>query len=360
MVRNRSPAFVETGIVLTAWSRQDFMILVQQVYKSFGHFYAVQGVSFEVPAGQCVGLLGPNGAGKTTTIRMVTGYHPPTSGRVSIDGHDTIDASLEARRRIGYLPEATPLYPEMRVKDYLDHRARLYGLDHDARKRGVAAAAEQCWLREVMHRRIGQLSKGYKQRVGLAAALVHNPPVLVLDEPTSGLDPTQIRETRSLIRDLAANRTVLVSSHILPEVEKTCDRVVIIARGRVKADGSPRRLVEQAAESDLGGGRAARHTIEVHAPLAAEQERVLARLRAVPGVDAASAGATDGGGWTSFMVDPKREHPDLREALLSAAMGAGWRVREVHRQSPTLEQVFVRLMEQDETAATPAGGGGVA
>jgi ABC-2 type transport system ATP-binding protein len=332
------------------------MIRVHNVHKSFGAFQAVRGVSFEVPKGQCVGLLGPNGAGKTTTIRMITGYIPPTSGTVAVGGSDTIRDSMAARQRIGYLPESTPLYPEMRVKDYLLHRARMFAVPRANRAQAVAAAAEQCWLREVLNRRIGHLSKGYKQRVGLASALIHNPPVLVLDEPTSGLDPSQIRETRSLIRDLAANRTVLVSSHILPEVEKTCDRVVIIARGRVKADGHPRRLVEQAAHGP--GAAPSMHNVEVFAPIAAQQEQILAMIRTIHGVDAASIGTTDSEGWTRFMVSPRRDTPDLREALLASAMKAGLRVREVQRATPTLEQVFMSLLEQDDlqpaATASPA------
>lgn len=327
------------------------MIRVHNVHKRFGAFHAVRGISFEVPTGQCVGLLGPNGAGKTTTIRMVTGYFPPSSGTVEVGGADTIGRSMKARQQIGYLPEATPLYPEMRVRDFLGFRARLFGVDRRARAGAITAAAEQCWLREVLHRRIGHLSKGYRQRVGLASALVHNPPVLVLDEPTSGLDPNQIRETRSLIRDLAANRTVLVSSHILPEVEKTCDRVVIIARGRVRADGPPRRLVEQAAHGP--SAPPAMHTLEAHAPIAAHQETILATIRTIDGVDAASIGTTDSDGWTRFLISPSREHPDLRETLLATAMRSGIRVREVQRATPTLEQVFVSLLEQDDEPANP-------
>lgn len=330
------------------------MIRIRNVHKTFGTFHAVRGVSFEVPTGQCVGLLGPNGAGKSTTIRMVTGFFPPNSGGIEVDGYDTVHASMEARRRIGYLPEATPLYPEMRVRDYLSHRAALFGVGRSNRNRRVEAAVEQCWLKEVRHRRIGHLSKGYKQRVGLASALVHDPPVLVLDEPTSGLDPSQIRETRSLIRELAANRTVLVSSHILPEVEKTCDRVVIMARGRVRADGPPRLLVEQAGRA--GGGSGTPHTAEVHAPDAASQARVLATVRGVPGVEHAEAEAPDKSGWIRVTARLHADQIDIREPLLTALTAAGLRVREISRTSPTLEQVFIGLIEDEEPATESAGG----
>jgi ABC-2 type transport system ATP-binding protein len=318
------------------------MIRVHNVHKSFGSFYAVRGVTFDIPKGQCVGLLGPNGAGKTTTIRMLTGFIPPTAGDIAIDGHDTVSDSMGARRLVGYLPESTPLYPEMRVRDYLDHRARLFSVPRRVRLGAITAAAEQCRVAEVFHRRLAHLSKGYKQRVGLAATLVHDPPVLVLDEPTSGLDPSQIRETRSLIRSLAQNRTVLVSSHILPEVEKTCDRVIIIARGRVRADASPRRLVESASGPAV-------HTVEVHSPIAAHQERVLTALRAgLPqGVEVAmnTVGADS---WTRFSIRPPDEHPDLREPILAALSPGGFRVRELHRAVPTLEQVFISLIEGEE------------
>jgi len=232
----------------------------------------------------------------------------------------------------------------MRVRDYLDHRARLFGLRRSDRRSGIAMAAEQCRVADVLARRVGQLSKGYKQRVGMAAALVHNPPVLVLDEPTSGLDPTQIRETRSLIRTLAANRTVLVSSHILPEVEKTCDRVIIIAGGCVRADASPRHLIETARGLSV-------HTVQVFAPINAQREQILLRIRAgLPkGAEVSTEGA-DLEGWATFTIKPTSEEPDVREmlvGLLARGGGGGVRVREISRVTPSLEQVFVSLIEQE-------------
>lgn len=322
------------------------MIEVARVSKWFGGpggVRAVTDVSFAVDKGLCVGLLGPNGAGKTTTIRMVTGFLPPSAGSIRVNGLDTIHDSIGARRLLGYLPEATPLYPEMRVRDYLDYRARLFGLDRAARKAGVGGAMERCWLTDVQWRRVGQLSKGYKQRVGLAAALVHNPPVLILDEPTSGLDPTQIRETRSLIKDLAADRTVLVSSHILPEVEQTCDRVIIIARGRVRADGRPAELVERVKVAPV-------HHCEVRVGPEARGAavRVLEGVSGVAGVRVDEGGS--GGGWTRLVVTPRAGVEDVREGMAGALAGAGWACREIGRARATLEQVFLSVVESE-----PAG-----
>lgn len=327
------------------------MIHVQRVSKWFGGrggVRAVDDVSFSIPAGQCVGVLGPNGAGKTTTIRMITGYLPPSAGAIRVNDLDTINDSIGARRLMGYLPEATPLYPEMRVRDYLDYRARLYGLGRAKRISGIGAALERCWLKEVASRRIGQLSKGYKQRVGLAGALVHSPPVLILDEPTSGLDPTQIRETRGLIKGLAQDRTVLVSSHILPEIEATCDRVIIIARGRVRADGSPAALVKQIQQ-------ASPHTVEVAVTPGGRERvhRALAAIAGVTGVQLASEGTDEQ--WARFIVTPKKEIADLREEIARAMGVAGLVCRELRRIAPTLEQVFMRVIETDEARALGEG-----
>jgi ABC-2 type transport system ATP-binding protein len=329
------------------------MIQVQRVSKWFGGVggvRAVDDVSFTIPSGQCVGVLGPNGAGKTTTIRMITGYLPPSAGTIRVNELDTINDSLRARRVMGYLPEATPLYPEMRVRDYLEYRAKLYGMDRGERRKGIGAALERCWLNEVGHRRIGQLSKGYKQRVGLAGALVHSPPVLILDEPTSGLDPTQIRETRSLIKGLAEDRTVLVSSHILPEIEQTCDRVIIIARGRVRADGTPGALVRQVQQ-------AFPHTVEVGVTPGG-RERVHRALAAIAGVlSVRLSGEGTDEGWARFVVMPQAEMGDLRESMARAMGALGVVCRELGRAQPTLEQVFMRVIESDDRAARQEQGG---
>src|SRR5579875_304141 len=209
------------------------MIEVKQLTKLYGSFVAIKNVSFKADKGQIVGFLGPNGAGKTTTMRIITGFMPATSGTVLVDGLDIFTQSLEARRRIGYLPENPPLYNEMRVESYLHFVGRLKGVRRDAIEAAVEHVIEICGLSGMRTRICGQLSKGYRQRVGLAGALIHNPPVLVLDEPTIGLDPRQIREIRSVIRDLAGNHTIVLSTHILPEVAQICEKVVIINDGRV-------------------------------------------------------------------------------------------------------------------------------
>jgi len=325
------------------------MIRVDSVHKTFGSFHAVRGVSFEIPKGQCVGLLGPNGAGKTTTIRMMTGFLPPSSGKISIGGHDTISAALQARALTGYLPEATPLYPEMRVLDYLQHRAQLYSVPRVTRRRAIQAAADRCRLSDVLRRRIGHLSKGYRQRVGLAAALVHEPQVLILDEPSNGLDPSQIRETRSLIRDLAENRTVLVCSHILPEVERTCDRVIIFAGGRVRADGTPGRLVNEFANRQS----TQTCTLEVHAPDAAARESVSALLRSLPGVSQVQSLEPGTDGWVRLRLHTSGRADDLGEPIITTLHRQSIRIRELGRDRPTLEHVFVSLIESDVPNAQP-------
>jgi ABC-2 type transport system ATP-binding protein len=213
------------------------MIHVSNLTKYYGDYAAVQNVSFDVPRGKVVGFLGPNGAGKSTTMRILAGYLTATSGRATIDGLDVFWQPVEVRRRIGYMPESCPLYPELRVAEYLTFRGGIKGLHGRACKQRLEYVLERCWLRDVRRQLVGTLSKGYRQRVGLADALLHNPPVLILDEPTAGLDPAQIRETRHLIRELGREHTILLSTHILSEVEVTCEQAIIINRGRVAAAG---------------------------------------------------------------------------------------------------------------------------
>ncbi len=213
------------------------MIHVSHLTKYYGDYPALRDVSFDVPRGKVVGFLGPNGAGKTTTMRVLAGYLTATSGRASIAGIDVFWQPVEVRRRIGYMPESCPLYPELRVEEYLMFRGGLRGLHGRECRKRIAHVLQRCWLRDVRRQLVGTLSRGYRQRVGLADALLHNPPVLILDEPTAGLDPSQIRETRKLIRELGSEHTILLSTHILSEVEVTCDQAIIINRGRVAAAG---------------------------------------------------------------------------------------------------------------------------
>lgn len=304
------------------------MLTVESVDKSYGRFRAVSGVSFELGKGQVVGLLGPNGAGKTTTIRMITGFFPPDRGSIRVAGHDTIEESALARRCLGYLPENAPLYPEMSVEGTLRFRARLYGLSHGEARTAIAKAAERCALTEVIHRRVGQLSKGYRQRVGLAAAILHDPPVLVLDEPANGLDPTQISQMRRLIADLAVDRTVLVSSHILAEVEKTCGRVLIMIRGRLRADGNPKDLAKAHA-------KAAALIVET---VAKPEAPLTDALRAVPGVASVQ----------SMGAGVARAQGQLDAASVAASLAAaGHTLVSIAPERATLESVFLDLLESE-------------
>lgn len=335
------------------------MIRVQEVSKSFGRVRAVHGVSFEVSRGEVVGLLGSNGAGKSTTIRMIAGVIPPDRGRIWIDGLDTIDRSAEARRRIGYLPESAPAYGEMSVEELLRFRARLYGVGRRELGRAVGRVVELCELGEARGRRVGELSKGFRQRVGLAGALVHDPPVLILDEPTNALDPRQIRHTRSLVRELGREKAVLVSSHVLPEVERTCDRVVMMARGRVRADERPGALVER---------RAGLWPYVVEVPAGAEEaaRRALSGVAGVSSVSGAG-GLGEGsptageGGWVRLVVSGAAGSGDLRAALASALRAAGVEVRELTRHVASLERVFMEVCEgagaEDEVGGSGVGGG---
>ncbi len=316
------------------------MLLAENLHKSFGPLRAVRGVSFDLPPGCVVGMLGPNGAGKTTTIRMITGYWPPDAGRVVVDGIDMSDDTGRARGRIGYLPESAPLYPEMRVGDYLAFRARLFGVERSKRAAAVDKAIERCWLKDVRARRIGVLSKGYRQRVGLAAAILHEPPVMVLDEPTNGLDPTQIGETRKLVRELAQDRTLLFSSHVLSEVERLSDRVIVIAAGMVRADGTVRDL---AARS----GASVPCEIELKRPVAPENadELVAAALKGLPGVSSVERLPDPDPGWIALRVSSRPGAADARESIAEMARAKAWVVRALTRRAPSLEQVFLELIE---------------
>lgn len=287
-------------------------------------------VSFEVARGEIVGLLGPNGAGKTTTMRILTCFFPATAGRVTIAGFDVFTQSMEVRRRIGYMPENVPLYPEMRVDEYLRFRAQLKGVRGRNIRRRVQEVKELCGLEDVGRRIIGQLSKGYRQRTGLAEALVHDPELLILDEPTIGLDPNQIRQVRGLIRELAQRHTILLSSHILPEVEMTCRRVLILKAGRIVASDTPENL-----HARLEGR--ARVIVELRGP----SEEAGARLRGLAGVQGVQV-ENAGGEWVRFTMECARDR-DVRAEVFTAAASAGWTLRELRAEATSLEDVFVSL-----------------
>ncbi len=317
------------------------MISVSQLTKSYGHVTAVDHISFDVARGQIVGFLGPNGAGKSTTLKMLTCYLPPTSGTATVNGFDIFHQSHEVRENLGYLPENTPLYTEMKVSEFLDFRGRLRGMDRASRNKRIDYVVERCWLGNVRNRGIGRLSKGYRQRVGLADSLLHNPAVLILDEPTVGLDPTQIRETRKLIRALGGDHTVLLSTHILPEVEAVCDRAVVIASGKLVAQGTPEELRTSRRMS-------ARVLVECRGP-AKEVESALSRVSGVAKVEALIADASADRNYTTFALRP-REGQDVREEAASTVTRNGWPLREIRLEHATLEEFFVQVTAQQAQA----------
>jgi ABC-2 type transport system ATP-binding protein len=312
------------------------MLEVQGLSKSFYGTPAVTDVSFRVESGEILGFLGPNGAGKTTTMRMITGFLAPTAGRVTLADVDVARKPLLAKRSLGYLPETLALYPEMRVREYVAFRAQLCGVPRRDAKARVDEALGKCFVDDVASTPIGNLSKGYRQRVGLAGALVHKPKVLVLDEPTVGLDPQQIVKVRALIRDLKKDHTILLSTHILPEVELVCDRILIIDRGRIVASGTPETLRHQMSQ-----------TPSVTVALKGEVPEADLVFRQLPGVAAASR--IGAGGETRVMLDGV-PGADLRESIFKESITRGWTLLELSPHEASLEDVFVRLVSRDAAA----------
>ena len=310
------------------------MIEVNQLTKRYARHEAVRGISFSVARGEIVGFLGPNGAGKTTTLRMLTGYLPPTSGTATIANHDIFRQSIEARRKIGYMPENVPLYEDMRVREYLKFRAQLKGLGNGDTRRRVGDVIDTCGLGNVRRKMIKTLSKGYRQRVGLADALVHDPELLILDEPTNGLDPNQIRQIRELIRHLGQSHTVLISTHILSEVEMTCNRVIIIDNGKIKAADTPGNLIAQMRA-------AGRIQVEIQAD-SQVAANALTRLETVKKVSPEPLED----GWIRYTVWVD-SGADPRESIAQVAAQFGWPLRSLFRHAATLEDVFVELTRKD-------------
>jgi ABC-2 type transport system ATP-binding protein len=309
------------------------MIKVENLTKRYAGFTAIQDLNFEVERGEIVGFLGPNGAGKTTTMRILTGYLPATSGSASIAGFDVFENSLEARRRIGYLPENTPLYHDMRVNEYLAYRSHLKGVPGGKVRERVGDVIELCNLREKQRAIIGTLSKGQRQRVGLADALVHDPDILILDEPTIGLDPNQIRQVRELIKNLAQKRTVLISTHILPEVEIMCSRVIVIHKGTIRASDT--------ADNLLRNHRAAGN-MRIEAKVGSDNAAdALGRLEGVREVL-----VEPDGDYTTFNLRLEA-NSDPSEEVMRLAMSRHWSVRELVRRRASLEDVFVELTHSD-------------
>ena len=307
------------------------MIEVKQVTKVFGETVAVDHASFEVEQGRVVGFLGPNGAGKTTTLRILTCFMPPTSGSAVVDGHNVSTDSIAVRRVIGYLPETVPLYPEMRVREFLNYRARLKGVRRADRRKRVEDIIHRCRIDDVARRITGQLSRGYRQRVGIADALVGDPKIIILDEPTLGLDPNQIRETRKLIKDLGRDHTVLLSTHILPEVEMVCDEVVVIHEGRIAARGT---LGELRQKLTADGGRI---YLEVKGPV----DEIRKSIAAITGVRNVQH-QTDRDRLRRFVVETAGS-ADVREQIFDRAVRSGWKIVEMHTALATLEDIFTHI-----------------
>ena len=311
------------------------MIKVSNLTKRFSGFTAVNDISFEIKRGEIIGFLGPNGAGKTTTMRMLTGFLRPTTGTIEIGGHNVSTDPLAARRCIGYMPESCPLYTEMRVDEYLTFRAHIKEVPRRTLKSRLATVKDQCGLGDAGRRIIGQMSKGYRQRVGLADSLLNEPDLLILDEPTAGLDPNQIREVRELIGRLAERHTLLLSTHILPEVEMACKRVLIINKGKIVASDTPESL-QQRLMGDT----------QVSADILGPADTVKDGLMAIDGVDMVEIDAEDEG-WTRFLIDSAA--PDIRSRIFDQAVSKGWKLRELHMESRSLEDLFVTITRGQPT-----------
>jgi ABC-2 type transport system ATP-binding protein len=306
------------------------MITVQDLTKYYGLTPAISRLSFEVEKGEIVGFLGPNGAGKTTTLKILAGFLAPTSGTAHINGHDCVTESLAVRRSLGYLPETAPLYSELSVSQFLRFAARAKGVESKNEQAELNRVIEDCYLGEVRHSLISSLSKGFRQRVGLAQALLHSPPLLILDEPTIGLDPAQIVEIRQLIKDLSGDNTVILSSHILPEVSQLCQRVIIINKGQIVASDTPENLSRQ-----LGHG--SRFKLEVRGP----GPEVTAALQSLPGVkEVASQGEA------RFLVTSAGDQ-ELRPEIARLVVARGWDLLELQSQEFTLEEVFLNLVTEE-------------
>src|SRR5215469_6673658 len=309
------------------------MIKVEHLTKQYAGIVAIKDISFEVARGEIVGFLGPNGAGKSTTMRILASYLPPTSGRAIVAGFDVFSDSLKARRHLGYLAENVPLYHDMRVDEYLRYRGTLKGLSGRKLARRLGATKELCGLREVGRKKIAGLSKGFRQRVGLAEAMIHEPDLLILDEPTLGLDPNQIRQVRELIKSLGEQHTILLSTHILSEVEATCNRVLIINRGRIEASDTPENLVRQLRTSGV-----------VRLEVKTGEDNPIPRLNNLAGVKEVNVIEEDGWRHCAIRIEA---NTDLREEIYRLAVERNWTVRELSRDRATLEDVFVELTQTD-------------
>lgn len=318
------------------------MIEVDRLEKSYGFARALKGISFRVAKGEVIGFLGPNGAGKSTTMKILTGYMLPSGGRASVAGHDVVADSLAVRRCIGYLPESTPLYGEMRVDDYLQFCSDIRGIPRGKQRAAIARAVELCGLQRVTGKNIVELSKGYKQRVGLAQAIVHEPPVLILDEPTSGLDPNQIVEVRKLIERLGQEHTVVLSTHYLQEVEKSCTRVIIVNQGEIVADGTRDELVARQS----GGA--------LHLRVRGPEEKVQAQMRELLPAGTAITVVHRSADFVDYTVDVAGLTVPIDETLARLVVKNGWDLLELQRERASLEDVFRQLTMKAQQEALHA------
>jgi len=320
------------------------LIEVRELRKSYGGVEAVRGVSFGAETGSVLGLLGPNGAGKTTIMKVLTGYHYPSGGTALVDGIDVAEDPIAVKRRVGYLPESVPLYQDLTTSEYLDFAADARGLEGAARTAAIDRAVERCGLGHVRRKRVEELSKGYKQRLGLAQAILHDPPILILDEPTTGLDPNQIIEIRALIRSLGQSKTVLLSTHILQEVEAICSSVIILNEGRVAAQGAPSEIGEALKGEE-------RLRLRLKAPKGLDQ----ARLSGIPGLRSVSSFHAEGAGvWAAEVaMQPSGAAAEAGpgeagEAVFDWAVASGIKVLELERRRLSLEEIFVKLTQEGE------------
>ena len=310
------------------------MIQAKNLTHFYGPYPAIQDVNFGVRKGEILGFLGPNGAGKTTTMRIITGFVPPSRGQVTLDGFDVVEQSLDARSRVGYLPETVPLYTDMSVNNYLKYMGTLRGMPPGAIKARLGEVIDVCRLGDYRKTQIGKLSKGFRQRVGIAQAIIHQPQVLVLDEPTIGIDPIQVVETRKLIQELGRDQTVVLSSHILPEVSMICDRVLIINEGHIVAEDTPKNLAE-------GLQGVERLEVEIGGPAA----EVLPVLKGIRGVNDVSHSNRDGRHTYTIQAESGQ---DLRDAISQEVVSNGWSLRGLQMVGMSLEEIFLRLTTQEE------------
>jgi len=311
------------------------MIEVENLTKYYGSFPAIKNITFKVKRGEILGFLGPNGAGKTTTMRILAGFFPPTSGRAAVAGYDVFEKSLEVRKRVGYMPETVPLYKDMTVNEYLNFAATVKGVPSDEIEKKVDKVMGECGIKDVRNKLIGTLSKGYRQRVGIAQALVNDPEVLILDEPTIGLDPKQIIEIRELIKGLAGERTIILSTHILPEVSMVCSRVIIINEGELVAVDTPENLNKK-----LSGKS------ELRVEVAGDKEKVVESIRSIPGVVNVEEKEKRGENSYLYLVEAEKER-DIRGELASKIVSSGFSLLELTPVGLSLEDIFIKLVTEE-------------